>query len=96
VLAGIEKASGARPDTCPWQAFRDPFVAAVLRASRWKRDRQLAMLTGPHAPAALARGIEIYETALNATKSHDLREEAEERKRERERNTPRRPTPWGR
>jgi len=65
-----------------------------MRASRWKRDRQLAMLTGPHAPAALVRGIEIYETALNATKAHDLREEAEERTRKRDRKKPRRPTPW--
>lgn len=83
ILAGIEEATGTRPDGCPWQAFRDPFVAEVLKAYRWWKGGQLATVWGADPPAALVRGIEVYDAALNAVQAHDLRKERERREQER-------------
>lgn len=77
----MEKASGLRQATCPWQALRDPFVCAVLDAYRW-RDR-LPMLYGSHdMPEAVRRGLDVYEAALNAVLAHDRRVELERQRAE--------------
>lgn len=83
ILSGIERATGGRPEGCPWQAFRDPFVGAVLRAYRWFRSGQLAVAY-PDLPAALARGLEVYDAALNAVQAYDIREERKRREAERQ------------
>lgn len=84
VLGGIERATGTRPDGCPWQSFRDPFVGEVLRAYRHWKAGQLALAWGSDPPAALMRGIEVYDAALNAVQAHDIREERKKRERERQ------------
>jgi len=83
IFTSIEKATGTRGSACPWRAFRDPFVGEVLRAYRWFKAGQLAALW-PHPPAALVRGLEVYDAALNGTQAHDIREERKRRERERE------------
>lgn len=77
-----EKAVGSSTQGCPWQAFRDPFVGAVLRAYRHWKEHQLALLYRD-PPHALMVGIEVYDSALNAVQAHDIREDREQRERER-------------
>ncbi len=84
VLAGIERATGGRPDGCPWRAFEDPFVGEVLRAYRHWKAGQLALVWGAAPPAALMRGLEVYDAALNAVQAHDIREERKKRDAQRE------------
>jgi hypothetical protein len=85
ILAGIEEATGTRPDGCPWQSFRDPFVGEVLRAYRHWKAQQLTLVWGDDPPAALMRGIEVYDSALNAVQAHDIRKERERRDEDRKR-----------
>lgn len=80
--AGSEKAVGSSTQGCPWKAYRDPFVGAVLRAYRHWKEHQLGLLY-PDPPAALIAGIEAYDAALNAVQAHDIREEREVREKER-------------
>lgn len=86
--AWSEAAGGTRLTTCPWWALRDPFVIQVLAAHRWFREGQLA-LRWPVLPEALARGLEVYDTALLTVQANDAeaaakkaRDEAEERMRQ--------------
>lgn len=84
MLTNLEKVTGVRQMTCPWQALRDPFVIAVLHGHRLFKERQLFDRM-PRCPEALMRGIEVYDGALNAVQNHDLRiqqEQAEQRNRE--------------
>ena len=83
ILSGIERATGDRPSGCPWQSFRDPFVGEVLRAYRHWKAGQLALVWGASPPAALMRGLEVYDAALNAVQAHDMREERRRRETER-------------
>lgn len=82
IFAGVEAATGTRGSACPWRAFRDPFVAEVLRAYRHWKERQLSLVWGTAPPAALMRGLEVYAAALNGTQAHDIREERKRRERE--------------
>lgn len=70
----MESATKVRQDTCPWQALRDPFTQAVMAAHRWYLSNQLSTRY-PRLPEALARGIEVYDSALNLVRSHDLKAE---------------------
>ena len=81
IFAGVEAATGTKGSACPWRAFRDPFVAEVLRAYRWWKAGQLAALW-PRPPLALVRGLEVYDSALNSVQAHDIREERKRRERE--------------
>ncbi len=76
-----------RPTSCPWQALRDPFVAAVMRAHDWYRERQLEARYGGRIPEALARGVELYAIALSIVRAEETRLDREERERERGRTT---------
>lgn len=81
----MRAAVGGEPSGCPWRAFHDPFVGAVLRAYRhWKANQLHLLYRDP--PAALMVGIEVYDAALNAVQAHDLRQEREKREQERKRN----------
>lgn len=83
-LRAVEKATGERWHTCPWQALADPFVGQVFRAyPHWKRG-ELGLLYGgdAHVPAVLIDGCATYDAALNRVQMHDL--EADRRRREQE------------
>jgi len=82
ILASIERATGSRPHGCPWRAFEDPFVAEVLKAYRWFKANQLSVVW-PNPPAALIRGLEVYDAAVNAVQATDIRDERERREKER-------------
>lgn len=100
VLHGIETASGLRAHGCPWRQSQHPFVVRVVRAHRWWKASQLEARFGGRVPEAIARGIEVYDGALNGISVYDAREEREERRRKAEldrQNGPvRGPTPGGR
>lgn len=84
VLTSLERITGTRQTACPWRAYEDPFVAEVLRAHRHWKERQLHLVWGHDPPAALMRGIEVYDSALNAIRANDIHEDREKRKREHE------------
>lgn len=85
ILAGIEEAASKRPEGCPWQSFRDPFVGEVLDAYRHWKQRQLALVWGDDPPAVLMHGIKTYDAFLNAVQAHDIRKERERREEDRKR-----------
>jgi hypothetical protein len=51
-------------------------VIAVLNVYPWHKSQQL-FARMPRCPEALVRGIQVYEQALNAIQSHDIRAERE-------------------
>lgn len=71
--------------------MRDPFVAAVLDAHRWMKRGHLEAHLGGEIPEALRRGIDVYESALNAVLAHDA--ELDRKKRQAEADHPPGPTP---
>lgn len=79
ILDGIERVTGKRPMGCPWKAYEDPFVAAVLDAYPHWKERQLHLVWGAEPPLALLRGLRAYESALNAIRAHDIREQNQKR-----------------
>jgi hypothetical protein len=95
-LAGLERATGERPPGCPWRQLADPFVTAVIRAYRWHKTGELEARCGGSVPNALARGIEIYDAALNGVQSFDIRARREAEEQERKaRQPPDRPPSGG-
>jgi hypothetical protein len=56
--------------------MKDPFVRAVLHAHRWFKEGQL-FDRYPNCPAALVRGVELYDGLLNTVQVHDLRADRE-------------------
>ena len=83
VLRSCEAASGERPTACPWRAFADPYVSAVIRAHRWWKVGELTTRYGDRVPERIAWGVEVYDAALNAVQVHDMREDREQREMER-------------
>lgn len=81
-MAGIGRATGTRPVTCPWRGIDNPFVQNVLRAHRWFKEGQLEAIYPNGIPEAIRRGIEVYESAINAIQVADIREDRENRKRD--------------
>lgn len=77
-----EDATSVRPESCPWKALRDPFVAEVIRAHRWFKERQLETHYGGDVPADITWGVETFEAALQSVRSADTRLDKEERELE--------------
>lgn len=59
IFRAVEAWTGDRPLTCPWAALRDEFVARVLVAYEWYRERQLDTLD-PEPSARLIDGVTHY------------------------------------
>lgn len=78
----MEEATKLRQVTCPWQAMRDPFTIAVIEAHRWWKEHQLEARYGGAIPEAIRRGVDVYESALNAVLAHDREIEAKRREAE--------------
>lgn len=83
-MRSVEKATGERWDTCPWQALSDPFVAQVFRAyPHWRKGALGALYGGDdRVPAVLLDGLATYDAAVHRVQAHDL--DAERKRRERE------------
>jgi hypothetical protein len=87
VLVNVQKATGVRWDTCPWQALRDPLVSQVFRAyPHWKLGELGAFYGGnENVPAVLLEALAVYESAVNRVQSYD----AEVRRKQREQDNER-------
>lgn len=72
-LAAIEHVMGERPDGCPWAAFRDPDVVAVLRAYDWHESGQCAEWWGPDPEWWLVEGVREYHRALGRARADALK-----------------------
>lgn len=79
MLASMERVTGVRQVTCPWQAMCDPFAKAVIQAHKWWRRGQLEANHGGEIPEAIRRGLDVYDSAQRAVISHDERAEAARR-----------------
>lgn len=93
-----ERATGSRLWGCPWRAARDPFVAAVMQAHRWRKDGELSTRFGGRPiPEALRRGLEVYGGGLSAIEAFDIKQEREEReaRRRADQQNPQAPPPMG-
>lgn len=87
VLLNMQKATGVRWDTCPWQALRDPLVSQVFRAyPHWKRG-ELGTLYGgsDNVPAVLLEALAVYESAVSRVQAYDAEAERKRREQENER-----------
>lgn len=77
----MQQMTGENVDTCPWRAFRDPFVGRVLAAMRFFESGQLAY-HAPNPSHRLVEGIGWYHTVDNRVHGHVMDKDREERKRE--------------
>lgn len=67
VLAVFKEVTGHDSPTCPWWAFYEPRVGAVLRAYDW-RD-QLSAWWGPDPERWLVDGLQVYRTTLERVRA---------------------------
>ena len=78
LLRSWEEVTGLRQTTCPWQAMRDPYVVAVLRAHHRAKGGSV-VAANPDMSRVLFDGVEVYDRALLAVVSHDRRIDEEKR-----------------
>lgn len=64
ILKFAEQWTGDRPLSCPWDAFRDPFVARVTNAYRYFESGQLEFVE-PHPSHRLVEGVSHYHYVNN-------------------------------
>lgn len=81
LLRAWAEVTGLRLTTCPWQALRDPYVAAVLRAHHRSKGGSV-VASNPDMSRILFDGVEVYDRALLAVISHDRRIDEEKREAE--------------
>jgi hypothetical protein len=80
---GLDIVAGARPESCPWRAYYDPVVAAVLDALRscaTGDGYSPAMLLPLDPPHAVWEGVHEYLSARAKIDAHDRRLEEQNRK----------------
>lgn len=75
----IEQLTGHRPDSCPWRAFYDPFVAKVVHVAVLAEKGLGASELGDDPPAIILDALPLYFRAYNATKAHDMDLERKQR-----------------
>jgi hypothetical protein len=80
----IKTMTGTYVDTCPWRAFKEPFVSRVIDAMRFFESGQLAFKV-PHPSHRLVEGIAYYHSVDNRVYGSILDRDRAERKRESER-----------
>ena len=74
-LRRLEEITGTRPETCPWQAFTDPEVAAVLdlwRVAQTGSGAHLASVLQLNPPHYVWDGLQLYAHAVAKVRdAHD-------------------------
>ncbi len=63
VLQVVDDWAGARPITCPWKAFFDPFVGRVLSAHRFFETGNLAVMM-PNPSHRLVEGVALFNSIM--------------------------------
>lgn len=79
-LSVVRTVCGEEPPECPWHAWSDPEVAAVVSAWHWYDKGQLSTLLGDDPPHWLVEGVRVFGSALEAARA-DVQEQ-ERRARE--------------
>jgi hypothetical protein len=82
-LAAVESVTGVRPATCPWHAYSDPDVVAVLRGHRLNETHQFFSSFGDDPPAWLADAVDYYGGLLERVRAAVRRKRQEEAERQR-------------
>ncbi len=87
ILDGIERLTGGRPPSCPWRAFRDPFVREVIDLYRaagglTEGGAVPAHVLGMDPPHAVWRGLLHYVQAVALVRADRQRRDREERERQ--------------
>lgn len=72
--------TGARPLTCPWRAFYDPFVRRVQHAYRFFESGNLAVFL-PNPSHRLMEGISHMHSVQNRISHHLHEQDRKERER---------------
>lgn len=72
--------TGDRPMACPWNALRDPFVARVLEAHRFKGELAFAV---PQPSHRLVKGLAHFEYVGNRIDQMMWEQRKEQREQER-------------
>lgn len=79
-LEAVRRVCGSTPPECPWHAWSDPEVAAVVSAWTWYDKGQLAMLLGTDPPQWMVEAVREFGRALDASRADVM--ELERRARE--------------
>lgn len=78
-LSVVRDVCGAEPPECPWHAWSDPEVAAVVSAWHWYEKGQLSTLLGDDPPAWIVDGVRVFASALDASRADVLDQERKAR-----------------
>lgn len=65
-LAAVRTVCGGEPPECPWRAWSDPEVAAVIDAWAAYDKGQLATVIGDDPPHWLVEGVLVFSRALES------------------------------
>jgi len=65
----VRQSCGAEPPECPWNAWSDPEVKAVVNAWQWFDKGQLSALLGEDPPAWILDGVRTFAAALDAARA---------------------------
>ena len=65
----VEKVTGGESPGCPWRAFYEPQVGAVLRAHDWFEKGQASTWWGPDPERWLIDGVHVYQSALDRVRA---------------------------
>lgn len=71
-LTAVRVVCGSEPPSCPWSAFKEPRVQAVMKAYRWAEKGQVREAWGDDPPYWLKRGLEVFTAALEAARADVL------------------------
>lgn len=79
-LGAVRHVCGTEPPECPWHAYSDPEVLAVIDAWRWFDKGQLALRLGNDPPRWLVEGVRVFNAALEAARADVMELESRARK----------------
>mgnify|MGYP000520523539 CR=1 FL=1 len=83
-LTAIDRVTGHRPPTCPWNAFNEPIVQEVL-AVRWSvEEGNLGVTLGPDPVHKVVQAIGVYTRALKAAKAEEEQAQRDDAKAKRD------------
>lgn len=80
----IRELTGYEPHTCPWRAFYDPIVKAVLSLRPLAEDKLIESALGPDPPAVILDAYAMYVRAYNVTRADEMEHERKQREANRQ------------
>lgn len=71
--------TGDKPTMCPWRAFADPFVGAVIDAYPLFESGQLSLALGADPPWVIMRGVLHYDRTIKRMHANEMERERKRR-----------------